>query len=84
MGLRARERLYIAHRLVGRKKVGGRAVVWWSEVEPRPETDDTEGRDIEEFRGMLETDKTAAELVKEAREADRESEERLKNLATDE
>lgn len=70
--------------LVGRKKVGGRAVVWWAEVEPRPEADDSEGRDIEEFRGMLETDKTAAELVDEAREADREREERLKNLAMDE
>jgi hypothetical protein len=69
--------------LVGRKKVGGRAVVWWAKVEPRPETGG-EGRDLEEFRGILKTDKSAAELVEEVREADREREERLKNLATDE
>lgn len=70
--------------IVGRKKVGGRAVVWWAKVEPRTELDDPEGRDIEEFRGTLETDKSAAELVEEARETDREREERFKNLATDE
>jgi hypothetical protein len=69
--------------LLGRKKVGGRAVVWWAKVEPGPETGG-EGREIEEFRGILKTDKSAAELVEESREADREREERLKNLATDE
>lgn len=70
--------------LVGRKKVGGRAVVWWAKVEPKPDIEGVEHLEASDFRGMIETDKTAAELVEEAREKDREREERLMDVATDE
>ncbi len=68
--------------LVGRKDAGASAVVWWAKVEPRPEPVTNDG--IEKYQGMLKTDKTAAELVKEAREKDREREDRLIELAGDE
>lgn len=71
--------------LVGRKDAGASAVVWWAKVEPKPDVDaDVEDMEASDFRGMIETDKTAAELVDEAREKDREREERLMDVATDE
>ena len=68
--------------LVCRKEIGARAVAWWAKVEPRPEPATDDG--LEKYRGMIETDKTAAELVEEARKKDREREERLMDVATDE
>jgi len=68
--------------LVGRKDAGASAVVWWAKAEPKPEPATDQG--VKQYRGMLDTDKTAAELVEEAREADREREERLKKVARDE
>jgi len=68
--------------LVGRKEIGARAVAWWAKVEPRPEPATDDG--FEKYRGMIETEKTAAELIEEAREKDREREERLMDVATDE
>ena len=70
--------------LVGRKDAGASAVVWWAKVEPKPDVEGVEHLEASDFRGMIETDKTAAELVEEAREKDREREERLMDVATDE
>lgn len=70
--------------LVGRKEIGARAVAWWAKVEPKPEVEGVEHLEASDFRGMIETDKTAAELVKEAREKDREREERLMDVSSDE
>lgn len=71
--------------LVDRKKTGANAVAWWVKVEPRPNADDeVENLKASDFRGMIETDKTAAELVDEALEEDREREERLMDVASDE
>jgi len=67
--------------LVNRKEVGARAVVWWAKVEPAPEPATDEG--LDRYRGTLRTQKTAAELVDEAREKDREREERLKDSPDD-
>jgi DNA-binding transcriptional regulator GbsR (MarR family) len=70
--------------LVGRKKTGARAVAWWTKVEPRPDDVDVEEMEASDFRGILETDKSASELLDEAREEDRDREERLIDAATDE
>lgn len=61
--------------LIGKKDAGARAVVWWSKVVSSPEPA-TEGG-LEKYEGMLKTEKSAKELVEEAREKDREREERL-------
>ncbi|XGI84206.1 hypothetical protein ACEU6E_02870 [Halorutilales archaeon Cl-col2-1] len=71
--------------LVGRKKTGARAVAWWAKVKPQPEVDaDIEDMDASDFRGIIKTDKTAKQLVEEAREKDREREERLMDVAKNE
>lgn len=67
--------------LVDRKDAGAHAVVWWSNVEPAPEP---VSDSLEKYRGTLDTEKTAAELVEEAREKDKEREERLSTPRTDE
>jgi len=69
--------------LVGRKEIGARAVAWWAKVEPIL---DDEHKDVEEmtagdFRGVLHSDKSDSEPLKESREKDREREKRLMKVA---
>jgi len=67
--------------LIGRKETGARAVAWWAKVEPAPDVEGVEEMKAGDFRGIVQSDKTARELIEESREKDREREERLMKVA---
>ncbi len=75
-----RERGYVE-----RKQAGARAVVWWPKVKPLPENAAVEPEEdvphVRDFRGALDSESTAAELLEESRERDSERDSRLKDSA---
>ncbi len=75
--------------LVGRKRIGKNSVVWWTTSESennaftcRPSRElDSEGNPFEQFRGIMRTERTAKQLVEDARAEDGDRERRLMHIA---